>query len=95
MKPWELERLQCHELETLFDGYRLREDRDNARMAYFTYWIVMPHVRKGKLSLNKILKPIIGKKEKRKRNFWQKKNIIKIYLGREVNKKWARSAKWR
>lgn len=77
MKPWELERLQCHELETLFDGYRLREDRDNARMAYFTYWIVMPHVRKGKLSLNKILKPIIGKKEKTKEELLAEKEYYK------------------
>lgn len=66
LKPDELERLQCHELELLFDGYKLCEDRENARLAYFTFWNLMPHVKKGSLSVDKILKPLIGENQKTK-----------------------------
>lgn len=57
----------------MFDGCRLREDRENARIAYFTYWIVAPHVKKGTLSVDKILKPLASEKQKTKEDLLAEK----------------------
>jgi len=41
----------------------LADERENRRLAYFTTWIIAPHIKKGKVSMDKILKPLLPKKE--------------------------------
>lgn len=72
--------MQVHEIETMFDGYRLRCDDINLRVAYFVYWIIAPHLRKSSnLSPEKIARPLMHKKEKSKNELLsEKKHYMKF-----------------
>jgi len=50
-------------VEEIVKGIELADERTNRRLAYFTTWLVAPHVKKGKVSMDKILKPLLPKEK--------------------------------
>jgi hypothetical protein len=65
LNPREFDRLQPQEFEKLLEGYAWRSNRHNELMAYFTYWIVAPHVKKNAVTIEKILNPLKPKQAKK------------------------------
>ena len=62
-KANEVMELQPQEIATILEGAELAEEIENRRAAYFTAWLIAPHVKKGKVSMDKILKPLLKRKK--------------------------------
>lgn len=89
LKPNELEKLQVHEIDTMFEGYKIKRDRQNALTSYFAYWLVAPHVKKNSVSPEIILKPLTEKRSKTRNELLrEKEHFNKLLLkGGEENEK--------
>lgn len=64
MKPWELEALQPHEIEKMFQGHTMAEQKRNWTRSYFTMLLLAPYTtKKSKITVAAIMKPLLPKKE--------------------------------
>lgn len=66
----------------MLEGHKVSQDRKNALMAYFTYWVVAPHVKKKAVTPKKILKPLQEQVVKSREELLEEKEYFKKRIER-------------
>lgn len=65
LKPRELEDMQPQEVTAMIRAYELAEERQATKTAYFTYWIIAPHLgKRSRVTPAMIAEPFIKKEVK-------------------------------
>lgn len=66
----------------MLEGYKVATERKNALTAYFTYWVVAPHVKKKAVTPEKILKPLQEQVVKSREELLEEKEYFKKRIER-------------
>lgn len=74
-KVREIDDLQPQEVDQIIKGFELAEERENRRQAYFTTWTASgSHLKPKSIKFEKILKPLLPKKDFSEERVEQLKN---------------------
>ncbi|WP_196602164.1 hypothetical protein [Pectinatus frisingensis] len=85
--PDQFENLQPHEFYKLIDGYEVREKENDFKRAYFTSWLIAPHLKEP-VTVQQIMKPLHESREDQLKKAAEDRTILLKEFGlREPERK--------